>query len=126
MKYGFSDCCGFVLGCIENLKADLHLDLKPDPSFEVKENLLDEKKKEVKTEAEHIAAQTFSYKELAAATKNFKSDCLLGEGGFGRVYKGKLESINQVCLWFIILWVILFYFGHLIRYLIIMQCKLLV
>ncbi|XP_035547777.1 probable serine/threonine-protein kinase PBL5 isoform X1 [Juglans regia] len=43
-----------------------------------------------------IAAQTFTFRELAAATKNFRADCLLGEGGFGRVYKGRLESSNQV------------------------------
>ncbi|XP_043721598.1 serine/threonine-protein kinase PBL27-like isoform X2 [Telopea speciosissima] len=44
----------------------------------------------------HIAAQTFTFRELAAATKNFRQDCLLGEGGFGRVYKGRLESTGQV------------------------------
>lgn len=44
----------------------------------------------------HIAAQTFTFRELAAATKNFRPECLLGEGGFGRVYKGRLES-GQVC-----------------------------
>lgn len=44
----------------------------------------------------HIAAQTFTFRDLAAATKNFRPECLLGEGGFGRVYKGKLES-GQVC-----------------------------
>ncbi|GKC38604.1 probable serine/threonine-protein kinase PBL7 [Tanacetum coccineum] len=44
----------------------------------------------------HIAAHTFTFRELAAAAKNFRADCLLGEGGFGRVYKGKLESTNQV------------------------------
>lgn len=45
-----------------------------------------------------IAAQTFTFKELAAATKNFTQECLLGEGGFGRVYKGRLESTGQVNL----------------------------
>ncbi|XP_020213153.1 probable serine/threonine-protein kinase PBL7 [Cajanus cajan] len=45
---------------------------------------------------DHIAAQTFSFRELATATRNFRAECLLGEGGFGRVYKGRLESINQV------------------------------
>ena len=45
----------------------------------------------------HIAAHTFTFRELAAAAKNFRADCLLGEGGFGRVYKGRLESTNQVC-----------------------------
>lgn len=44
----------------------------------------------------HIAAQTFTFRELAAATKNFRPECLLGEGGFGRVYKGCLESTGQV------------------------------
>ncbi|GLT93172.1 hypothetical protein SLE2022_109740 [Rubroshorea leprosula] len=43
-----------------------------------------------------IAAHTFTFRELAAATKNFRADCLLGEGGFGRVYKGRLESTGQV------------------------------
>ncbi|KAL5983907.1 Serine/threonine-protein kinase pbl27 [Asimina triloba] len=46
--------------------------------------------------AAHIAAQTFAFRELAAATKNFRPECLLGEGGFGRVYKGRLESTGQV------------------------------
>uniref|UniRef100_M8D8V8 non-specific serine/threonine protein kinase n=1 Tax=Aegilops tauschii TaxID=37682 RepID=M8D8V8_AEGTA len=30
----------------------------------------------------------FTFAELKAATRNFKSDTLLGEGGFGRVHKG--------------------------------------
>jgi serine/threonine protein kinase len=34
----------------------------------------------------------FSYEDLKVATKNFKSDALLGEGGFGKVYKGWLNS----------------------------------
>ncbi|CAL5398325.1 unnamed protein product [Camellia sinensis] len=42
-----------------------------------------------------IAAQTFTFRELAAATKNFTPECFLGEGGFGCVYKGRLESTGQ-------------------------------
>lgn len=42
------------------------------------------------------ATKTFTFKELANATKNFKTECLVGEGGFGRVYKGFIESTNQV------------------------------
>jgi hypothetical protein len=45
-----------------------------------------------------IAAHTFTFKELASATKNFRVDCLIGEGGFGRVYKGRLDSTGQVSL----------------------------
>ncbi|KAI3897804.1 hypothetical protein MKX03_013710, partial [Papaver bracteatum] len=59
--------------------------------------VLDAKKESLKDgESDHIAAQTFTFRELAAATKNFRADCLVGEGGFGRVYKGRLESTNQV------------------------------
>lgn len=44
----------------------------------------------------NIEARNFTFRELAAATKNFRSECLLGEGGFGRVYKGRLENLGQV------------------------------
>ncbi|KAI7751789.1 hypothetical protein M8C21_012756 [Ambrosia artemisiifolia] len=46
--------------------------------------------------ANHIAAQTFTFRELAAITKNFRQESLIGEGGFGRVYKGKLAKTGQV------------------------------
>eukprot|EP00253_Pinus_taeda_P006989 PITA_06989 len=42
------------------------------------------------------AAQTFLFRELAVATNNFRPECLLGEGGFGIVYKGCLESTGQL------------------------------
>lgn len=41
-------------------------------------------------------AQTFTFQELAVVTKNFTPESLLGEGGFGRVYKGQLESTGQL------------------------------
>ncbi|XP_020100433.1 probable serine/threonine-protein kinase PBL23 [Ananas comosus] len=41
------------------------------------------------------SARVFTYAELAAATKNFKAESLLGEGGFGRVYRGHLDDTNQ-------------------------------
>ena len=43
-----------------------------------------------------IAAQTFTFAELQRATRNFSAHNFVGEGGFGRVYKGKLESTGQV------------------------------
>ncbi|CAA2958434.1 serine threonine- kinase At3g07070-like [Olea europaea subsp. europaea] len=44
----------------------------------------------------NIAAQTFTFRELATATKNFRQECLVGEGGFGRVYKGHLDKTGQI------------------------------
>ncbi|XP_062101152.1 probable serine/threonine-protein kinase PBL21 [Humulus lupulus] len=41
------------------------------------------------------AARSFTFRELASATRGFKDVNLIGEGGFGRVFKGRLES-NQV------------------------------
>ncbi|KAG5610989.1 hypothetical protein H5410_022270 [Solanum commersonii] len=43
---------------------------------------LDEKDSSRNGESGHIAAHTFTVRELAAATKYFRADCLLGEGGF--------------------------------------------
>ena len=45
----------------------------------------------------NVTTQSFSFRELEAATRNFAAECLLGEGGSFRVYKGRLESTNQVC-----------------------------
>ncbi|KAL0440490.1 UNVERIFIED_CONTAM: putative serine/threonine-protein kinase PBL21 [Sesamum latifolium] len=37
-------------------------------------------------------ARSFTFKELAMATQNFRDANLIGEGGFGSVFKGRLES----------------------------------
>ncbi|KAL0389411.1 UNVERIFIED_CONTAM: putative serine/threonine-protein kinase PBL26 [Sesamum calycinum] len=42
----------------------------------------------------NIAAQTFTYRELATATKNFRQEYMLGEGGFGRMVAVKQLDRN--------------------------------
>ncbi|CAA6663152.1 unnamed protein product [Spirodela intermedia] len=43
-------------------------------------------------------AHRFTFRELAAATRNFKESNLLGEGGFGKVFKGRLESGQAIAI----------------------------
>ncbi|GJS02913.1 probable serine/threonine-protein kinase PBL21 [Tanacetum coccineum] len=43
-------------------------------------------------------ANSFTFRELAVATQNFKDANLIGEGGFGSVYKGRLESGKVVAV----------------------------
>ncbi|XP_039023402.1 probable serine/threonine-protein kinase PBL7 [Hibiscus syriacus] len=98
---------GFQMGCFpcggksnQNGKKELHFNDNtfdhqiPSTSEKLKVNSGPNVKKD--GESDHIAVRTFTFRELAAATKNFRADCHVGEGGFGRVYKGLLESTNQV------------------------------
>lgn len=43
-------------------------------------------------------ARVFTLNELVSATDGFNPACLLGEGGFGKVYKGYIDGIKQVSL----------------------------
>ncbi|CAA7391247.1 unnamed protein product [Spirodela intermedia] len=43
-------------------------------------------------------AEKFSFRELAVITKNFKDSNCLGEGGFGKVYKGRLQTGELVAI----------------------------
>lgn len=44
----------------------------------------------------HPNLRIFTFSELRTATRNFRSDTVVGEGGFGKVYKGWLDSRNGI------------------------------
>jgi hypothetical protein len=72
----FYYCCDFV---------DMHEDMKKQRGDE-----------QIQGDPTNINAHNFTFRELATATKNFRQECLLGEGGFGRVYKGVIPTTGQV------------------------------
>lgn len=47
-------------------------------------------------ETDGFKARKFALVDLVAATENFKEEFFLGEGGFGRVYKGHLKDSGEV------------------------------
>ncbi|XP_059660664.1 probable serine/threonine-protein kinase PBL7 isoform X2 [Cornus florida] len=78
-------------------KNDEEFRVKNDPKF-VNKPHMDSKESDVEEDGvtDGIKAETFTYYQLVAATENFKSEHFLGEGGFGKVYKGVLVDGGQV------------------------------
>lgn len=46
----------------------------------------------------HRAGKMFSLAEIKAATKNFDDSLVIGNGGFGKVYKGEIETGTPVAI----------------------------
>ncbi|KAL4300446.1 hypothetical protein AHAS_Ahas17G0201700 [Arachis hypogaea] len=63
-----------------------------------KESYSEGKGKSTSNGKSSTAAASFGFRELAAATRGFNQVNLIGEGGFGRVYKGRLSTGQVVAI----------------------------
>ena len=52
----------------------------------------EDSRNDVELEEDNSTVKSFTFREIATATKNFRQECLLGEGGFGKVFKGTIQS----------------------------------
>lgn len=43
-------------------------------------------------------AHSFTYRDLATATRDFREEFFIGQGGFGAVYRGHLKKNGQVTI----------------------------
>ncbi|KMZ76346.1 Protein kinase family protein [Zostera marina] len=68
---------------------------RPTPDFFP---LVDTPSSSVRPDKNNSPALSFSFRDLATATHNFKESNLIGEGGFGKVFKGFLESGQIVAI----------------------------
>lgn len=69
----------------------------PGMSWKRKSNAsCDTEKSQLSDFKEKGSAHSFTFSELAAATKKFREANLIGEGGFGKVYHGYLENGQEI------------------------------
>ncbi|CAL5349522.1 unnamed protein product [Camellia sinensis] len=86
----------FSCGSSKNVK-NIDMDIRPPGTPDRQENSLSSKGKATDSEKGNVA-RSFMFRELAVATKNFRDANLIGEGGFGCVYKGRLDSGQLVAV----------------------------
>ncbi|CAN6575174.1 unnamed protein product [Malus baccata var. baccata] len=99
---GYCPCFGFRKGRKLETGTDVAKDDKADKKKTINNKPQENATQLSSSEEDGIngnnKAQTFTFRELATATKNFRTDSCIGEGGFGPVYKGKLASGQAVAV----------------------------
>ncbi|KAM7500564.1 hypothetical protein LguiA_024978 [Lonicera macranthoides] len=84
----------FLVGCIEHVC--LGMAKWPDPTLMGRAVLNREVQQDYEFDIGHL--KRFSFRELQIATGNFSSKNILGQGGFGVVYKGYLPNRTVVAV----------------------------
>lgn len=74
----------------DNPMDDQNKDAKTDSKLV--NNTIDSREEYVQKEVHSSKAKSFTFAQMIETTENFRSDLLLGEGGFGKVYKGMLDG----------------------------------
>lgn len=80
------------LGSVDNAS-----NLSTNPNSKNNDANTDKNNEQNQAETGENGTRTFTFRELAMATKNFKQECVIGEGVFGKLYKAKLQSGEVIC-----------------------------
>lgn len=80
------------LCCLGSPKTSSHIAMKEPKSHSHSASL----SSDCDSETDGFKARKFALADLVAATESFKDENFLGEGGFGRVYKGHLKDTGEV------------------------------
>ncbi|KAJ8773061.1 hypothetical protein K2173_028238 [Erythroxylum novogranatense] len=91
---------GGILMCIFFFIYQRRNPKKYGPSFSIYRNLTSDasSKAEIEKGVSYFGVRLFTYAELKKATSNFDSSKELGDGGFGKVYYGKLRDGRTVAV----------------------------
>lgn len=54
--------------------------------------------KTARSQVQPLSCRHFTYRELEAASQNWAGACIIGDGGFGRVYQGTLGSGRHIAI----------------------------
>ncbi|XP_027160272.1 probable LRR receptor-like serine/threonine-protein kinase At1g06840 [Coffea eugenioides] len=63
-----------------------------------KKQAVSRRRQSSKTSIKIDGVKEFTYEEMVSATKNFDSSCVVGQGGYGKVYKGILADETVVAI----------------------------
>ncbi|KAI5010013.1 hypothetical protein ZWY2020_012150 [Hordeum vulgare] len=90
--------CMLTLTCIALVSICKYRARKRHKKDTHKRQMIEYLNSSIEIEDEDVDFPFVSFEDIAAATDNFSDSNQIGRGGFGKVYKGMLEGVNEVAI----------------------------